>query len=240
MYDIKALHYGFRRRANKVDSLQNRNFYVEQIDDYLNEALNLYINEMLKVSEINRTIEDNLRILIKNNAELNLVDSVDGKYILAELPSDYLRQIRNYSEARATCCNTLSTIKHYRIQGDDESAYMEDPLYKPSYLYRETGYRITGNHIKVLTGELIINKVYLDYYAKHPKLGNPESARTGAYNLPDGTPAVQQSLLFENPRQADVIMDIAVLAAHTDMNSDAFKTQLTKLTQTSNITTNII
>lgn len=239
MYDIKSLHYGFRRRANKVDSLQNRNLYVEQIDDYLNEALNLYINEMLKVSEINRTIEDNLRVLIKNNAELSVVDISDNQYVLVELPNDYLRHIRNYSKARAYCCSTQSTIKHYRIQGDDESAYMEDPLYKPSYLYRETGYRITGNHIKVLTGELIIDKVYLDYYGKHPRLGNPENARNGNYNLPDGTPAVQQSLLFDNPRQADVIMDIAVLAAHTDMNSEAAKSQLSKLTQTSNITTNI-
>ena len=70
----------------------------------------------------------------------------------------------------------------------------------------------------------------MDYYAKHPRLGNPDNARTGAYNLADGTPAVQQSLLFTNPKQADIIMDLAVLASYVDTNNPTFQTQVSKMT----------
>lgn len=229
MYDINLMHYGFRRRANKVDSLQNRNFYVEQIDDYLNEALNSYVNELLKVAEYNKSVDDSLQVLLKTDTLLPIED-VTNSIVKATLPVDYLRHVRSYSKASAECCNVVQDIKHYRIQGDDENAYIEDPLYKPSYLYRETGYRIVGNTLRILKGELDIQQVFMDYYAKHPRLGNPNNARTGAYNLADGTPAVQQSLLFTNPKQADIIMDLAVLASYVDTNNPTFQNQVSKMT----------
>jgi hypothetical protein len=82
MYDINLMHYGFRRRANKVDSLQNRNFYVEQIDDYLNEALNSYVNELLKVAEYNKSVDDSLQVLLKTDTLLPIGD-VTAKIVKA-------------------------------------------------------------------------------------------------------------------------------------------------------------
>lgn len=234
MYSVKDLHYGIKRRINKVDSLQNRNLYVEQIDDYLNEALNIFIQELIKVLEYD--IEADLLLLpLKVNDSILQFTNHDG-YIIAELPSDFFHYIKSFSNASSTCCSTIATIKHIRIQEDDETYFLEDPFYKPSYQYRETGVQLLPNGLKIFTGgELYINEVKLSYIKKHPRLGNPEMARFGAYTLPNGLAAIQQDLLLDNKRQFDMIMDIAALLISTDINSPTYQQQLNKIINLNNL-----
>ena len=41
--DVGEMHYEFKLKLNKVDSLDYNNFLVPEIDWYLNEAQNIFI-----------------------------------------------------------------------------------------------------------------------------------------------------------------------------------------------------
>lgn len=227
MYPIENSHYDFKRRINKVDSLQNINFYVEQIDAYLNEALFIFIEEMLKLAEIDQNVMEALSNLIESEHTL-LSLTTEPLRILAQLPTDYYRLLNSYSYIDS--CK--ARINHYPIQHDDINAFLTDPNYKPSLLWRETGYQLEKGKIIVWTnGEFSIDKVVISYIKRHPRLGNPNGSRNGAYNLPDGTPAQQQGLLLDNKRQYDIIADIAVLNASIDTSNPDYQIKLNKILQ---------
>lgn len=233
MYSIKNLHYGFRRRANKVESLQNRNFFVEQIDDYLNEGLKTYEREVSKLVEYDQTRIDDLRQLIKSETSLSVTPY--ALFVEAPLPSDYYRMLKKYAIATSTTCSTKKKLRLFSVQSDDEENLLSDSLYKPSFEWNETAYRLIGDNIRVWTnGEFNVDSIIIDYLYRHPRLGNPEDSRNGAYNLPDGTPAVQQDLLLDSTNQPECIMDIAVLLAYMDIADPAYQIKLQKIINTQN------
>ena len=228
MYSIKDLHYGFRRRANKIESLQNRNFYVEQIDDYLNEALSVFVREIGMEIETNQHRIDDLRQLVKS--EVQVSPTTYPTYVEAALPSDYYRLMKSYSTASNPSCGSTRRLIHYAVQSDDEETLLRDPLYKPDFFWGETAYRLIGNNIRVYTnGEFNIDLVTLDYLSKHPRLGNPDDSRNGTYTLPNGTVATQQDLILDSTNQPESIMDIAVLLAYMDISDPNYQIKLNKI-----------
>ena len=228
MYSIKDLHYGFRRRANKIESLQNRSFFVEQIDDYLNEALTIYVIETSKLFELDQSLIDDLRQLVKYDVEVT--PTTLGKSVEGTLPSDYFRLVRSSSLASSALCSGTRKMRHYAIQSDDIETFLADPLYKPDYYWGETAYRLLQDKIIVYTnGEFTINMIYIDYISKHPRLGNPEDSRNGTYTLPSGVIAVQQDLILDSTNQPEKIMDIAVLNAYMDISDPNYQIKLNKI-----------
>lgn len=228
MYSVKDLHYGFRRRANKIESLQNRNFYVEQIDDYLNEALSVFVREVGMEIETNQHRIDDLRQLVIS--EVNLSPVASTKYVEAVLPTNYYRLMKSYSLATKSSCTTTRRMVHYAVQSDDEENLLIDPQYKPDFFWGETAYRIIGDKIRVYTnGEFDINTIVVDYLSKHPRLGNPDDSRNGTYTLPNGTVAAQQDLILDSTNQPEVIMDIAVMLAYMDISDPNYQIKLNKI-----------
>lgn len=233
MYSVQNLHYGFRRRANKVESLQNRNFYVEHIDDYLDEATTIYIREISKMFEVDQTKIDDIRQLVKS--EIVLPITTFDKYVLAALPDDYYRMAKKYALANRSDCKDTKRMRLYFVQSDDEENFLSDELYKPSFVWNETGCRLVGNDMKVWTNnEFTISGVVIDYIFKHPRIANPQDSRNGTYNLPDGTIAVQQDLILDSTNQPECIMDIAVLLAYMDISDPAYQVKLQKIINAQN------
>ncbi len=223
MYSPENLHFEFKQKVNKVDSLQNRNFFVEQIDHYLNEALNIFIEEVLKLAEADQNKIEYIGQLIKEEI---LTGTATALNYVFDLPSDYYRHLNSMSIEKE--CKSL--ISHYPVQHDDLNAFLSDPLYKPSLEWRETGYQLQGNKLIVWTnGEFDIDNVKITYVKKHPRIANPIQSRNGTYNLPDGTLAVQQGLLLDSRRQFNTITDIAALNVHIDIYDSNYQTKLNKL-----------
>jgi hypothetical protein len=228
MYSVKDLHYGFRRRANKVETLQNRNFFVEQIDDYLNEALTIYVRSKMQSVEKDQDDIDDLRQLIKSEVQLLL--QIEELYTNGTLPIDYYRLLKSYSIATSKQCSQPKRLSHYSVQADDEESFLKDELYKPSYEWGETGYRIIDNVIRVYTNnEFDITNIVIDYLYKHPRIANPEDSRNGTYTLPSGVVAIQQDLILDSTNQPEIIMDIAVMNAYMDISDPNYSIKLNKL-----------
>ena len=225
MIDINQLHYLFKQKVNKVDSLQHINFFVEQIDEYLNQSLFIFIEQVLRVAELDQNKSELIGQLIK---VVNLSGLNADKKFVAQLPDDYYRHLRSYSTVEG--CSGI--ISNYSVQYDDLNSFLTDVNYKPSLSWRETGYQLKGNEIVVWTNdEFLIDTVNLTYIFRHPRLGNPLNSRNGAYNLPDGTAAQQQNLILSNKNQDNVITDIAVALASMDTTDPSYQIKLNKLIQ---------
>lgn len=226
MSSIKELHFLFKRKINKVDSLQNKNFFVEQIDIILNEALNTFIEGVLKYAELDQNKIEFINQLI--NTSTLTVKTMGDKYIDFELPSDYYRHLNSYSKV-LECDIELS---HYPVQFDDLNSFLNDEYYSPSLEYRETGYYLLGDKIRIYTnGNFNVTEVTLNYVKKHPRLGNPEQSRLGSYILPNGDIAVQQDLILSNRNQQDIITDIAAVIAAIDITDPDYQLKINKLIQ---------
>jgi hypothetical protein len=71
---------------------------------------------------------------------------------------------------------------------------------------------------------------------KPKRPANPQDFIGGAYNLPDGTPAIQQDIEIDSTFQVNKIIDIAVLVAMRDVgNTIDFDSQLNKILNISKI-----
>ncbi|HMT02020.1 MAG TPA: hypothetical protein PKD00_01710 [Burkholderiales bacterium] len=228
MYSVKDLHYGFRRRVNKIESLQNRNFYVEQIDDYLNEATLIFVSEVAEQFEYSQHYTDDLRQLIKYDVSTALINA--DIYTEATLPPDYYRILKSYSFAVTDKCTIPRRMQHYYTQSDDVEAFLADELYNPNFEWAETGIRLAGNNLLVYhDNKFSIQDVKLDYISRHPRIANPSDSIGGSYTLPNGTVAVQQDLILDSTNQPEKIMDIAALLAYMDISDPNFQTKLSKI-----------
>ena len=226
MFPIEQLHYNFRLHKNVVDSEQRANFSVEQIDIYLNEAMNMYIATAADFVEYDQKRRDDLRPLTKLKTQLSFFSSDDDKFTF-HLPQDYYRRL--ISNSVPDECKEAK-ITHIICQLDDLDSYLTNDNYKPSLIWRETVVYIHSDYMDVYhSGKFTPSVTYLDYISKHPRLGNPQKSRAGAYNLPDGTPAVQQGLLLDTTNQPDIIVEIAVLNATMDTSSQEYQLRLNKL-----------
>jgi len=98
---VRNMHYDFKQKLNKIDSSQNRNLKVPEIDWKLNEAQNIFI-KMIAEPKFNvvgletsqRTI-DSIRPIIEENKKLTLSKSSD-KVFSAVLPDDYMIHLSSY------------------------------------------------------------------------------------------------------------------------------------------------
>lgn len=88
---IEEMHYDFKMKINKVDSWQNRNFLVPEIDFILNEAQELFVKliafprlaSSIGLEQAQRDIID-IQTLIVSNKELKKYQSRGGKSIFSD------------------------------------------------------------------------------------------------------------------------------------------------------------
>lgn len=232
MYSIKNAHYKFKQHANKVDGLRNANFLVPQIDEYIYEAFIIYIENVCTQLELNQKRRDDIRQLEVKNALLPVV-KVNDDYYTADLPGDYYRYLESYSVCKTDKCPPKE-IKNYFIRKDD--IYTNDPMFNSSYIFERVNLDMSGNKLYMYYDGFDITEVYLTYVRKPKRPANPQDYVGGTYNLPDGTPAVQQDIEIDSTFQVNKIIDIAVLIAMRDVgNTIDFESQLNKILNISKI-----
>lgn len=226
MYSIENLHYKFLRKANAIDSFKSRTFKIPEIDEYLNEALIIYMREVSKDLEMNVDRVNDLRQLIVFEHPLEFSKHRDGVY-KAKLPVDYYKILNPRLYGVSDLCGTDKNIELYFVQYDDLQR-SNDEHYKPSFYFAEANYNYEKDNIVLYTGDIIPSSVLLTYVQKHERLSNAE--RIGGYKLPDGT-IIQQNvdLQLDSTNQVDVIVDIAVLISSIDINDVTFNVKLQKI-----------
>ena len=95
--DIKAMHYDFKKKLNKVDSQQYKNLRVPEIDWVLNEAEDVFIEMIIHPRKFSgylgfeknqRTIDDIRQLVVPVDDTVAIAPITPGGNNFS-LPSDY-------------------------------------------------------------------------------------------------------------------------------------------------------
>lgn len=225
--NIKEMHYDFKRKFNKIDSQQNRNFLVPEIDQYLNEAEDIFkktiaqprFRTKLGFESSQRNI-DSLRSIVVTNC----YDIEDD--LLCVLPDDYQYYIRGrVTLNKAGCSNRVAPL---RIMEHDDT-FEEDIYSKSSFEWKRMNGLFNSDGIQLHTDRTFtINTVCITYIRKTQFMHNAEAFRAGGYDLFGVTlTGFSDCELPENTHRE--IVDIAVMLAAGEVQTSDFQLKLNKL-----------
>lgn len=230
---IKDMHYDFKKKFNKIDSQENRNFSIPEIDWTLNEALEIFckmiINPRLKSYlgfETSQRSVDDIRTLVVRpesdpNASINIINNI------VSLPNNYWIFRKADVIVEKPGCSPAKA-RFYFQQHDDE--FEENSFSKSSFEWRHVNGVFFESGIKLYDDGTFVNKIFNLVYIKKPNyIHNAEDFRNGQYKLPSGeilTGKVECQLPDHTHRE---IVDIAVLIASGEINTSDYQLKLQKL-----------
>jgi hypothetical protein len=178
---VDGMHTRFKLELDKVDSLAMPNLLTEEIDDALNIAMDLFINQRafgvnLKRETLEETQKrtDDLRNLTKNYRVAPAIPTIDNKEngVFVTLPQDYRHAIQEEAVITYTDCNNTTktkTVKVKPITHDRYNKIKEDPFNKP---YNDEVQRLpfSNNTYELLTAAGETVNTYILRYLKLPLL----------------------------------------------------------------------
>lgn len=192
--NVKQMHTGIRLGVQKMDSAELDDMLPQEIDYYLNKAVERFVNEQynyLKNEE--RSLEghfvnDNLRTIIHEDL---LSVQTAGKYpnaIQADMPSPSGKTYRNYIFGRlkmndGTVLNLRyiqpKTVKSYIETGDNKPIFREYPI----LLFANKMY-VIGDSRRTLTNQ---EEIELEYLVNPNTIDITATAGQGDCDLPAHT-----------------------------------------------------
>ena len=224
---IQDMHYDFKKKLNKIDSQQNRNLLIPEIDWALNEALELFVKWIAKPRlragigfEMSQRSIDDIRTLVVNSQCSTITSN------LATLPVDYWHFLNGKVTMTKGACTTVGRF----IPRQHDDMFEESPFDKSSFEWKEVNGHFVGDTIKLFTDGTFVNTQFcLSYIKKHPYMNYAAGFTGGTYTLPSGTvlSTPQDCLLpFHTHRE---IVDIAVLIASGEIQAADYEIKLQKL-----------
>lgn len=226
--NIKEMHYDFKRKFNKIDSQQNRNLLVPEIDQYLNEAEDIFkktiaeprFRTKLGFESSQRNI-DSIRSIVETDCyspEENLI------YLL---PDDYQYYVRGRVEiSKGTCTGRKAVL----IPREHDDEFEEDVYTRSSFEWKRVNALFNSDGILLHTDNTFtIDNVCVTYLRKTAFMHNAEAYRVGGYLLPSGEllTGFSNCELPENTHRE--IVDIAVMLASGEIQASDFQLKLNKL-----------
>lgn len=232
--DVRGMHYDFKQKLNKLDSNQNRNLLVPEIDWKLNEAVEVFVKLVAAPRsitnlgfEVSQRSIDDIRTLVVPSKELVLDKVEDNKYYF-KIPDNYSHFIKAEALGLKDNCPNKTKLQCTVRQHDDR--FLTDSFTKPSFEWREVPITFSENHIVVYTdGTFSIDSFRIHYIKRHSYIHNAQDYPGGKYKLSDGTLLVgkQDCELPEITHRE--IVDIAVLITSGDLSLADFQTKLNKI-----------
>lgn len=226
---IQELHYDFKYKIDKIDSLQRENFLPAEIDWILNEAIKIIVKQRFGISNSKRLgfegnqkrIQDlkTLQIKCPTSIQPAVIPSVvsTGVYELklTDLAYDFLFLTRVTAKiAKTGCGSKIARVKE--LQHDDlNDVLLANPFYKPSFEWAELPVNFgrtdqvadsKGSMYFYTLGEFTIQEIYPEY------LKFPNKISIGGYTYLDGTPAVQTECDLPEELHSEIV-DLAVSEA---------------------------
>lgn len=224
---IRTMHYNFKRKLNKLDSQQNRNLEVPEIDMVLNEALQIYIKLIAQPRvknhlgfEINQRTIDDIRPLVEPNKVIQVVNKK------VSLPSNYQYFIRGRVKCSKGDCTNSNAVLYIREHDDefDKSAFT-----KSSYEWETVNGLFTSEGIELYYDGFEVESVSLSYLRRHPYIHNAQDYVNGTYNTLSGetlTGFKDCELPLDTHNE---IVDIAVLIASGELQYPDYNVKTNKI-----------
>lgn len=222
------MHYDFKKKINKIDSQQNRNLLIPEIDWNLNEAIEIFIKNIAEPRtksyfgfEMNQRSIDDIRTLVVNNQCLIVNNNI------VTLPDNYLHFVKGEVLMSKNNCKNIKGKFKLRQHDDD---FENSPFDNSNFEWRTVNGIFFENGIKLFDDTTFINEqLCISYIRKPSYVHNAEDFRTGTYKLPSGivlTGSVNCELPEHTHRE---IVDIAVMIATGELQIPDYEIKMNKL-----------
>lgn len=180
------MHYDFKFRFNKLDSQQNRNLLVPEVDRVLNEAAKLFVERLVMPNSpripgltVRQHTKEAVRTLMKSQSYPEVTSNT------VALPEDFWHYISATSTLMKKGCGELRA-KVYVVDYGEE--FQDDPLVRSSYHWQELNMTFFANSLKFHTDNTFDVKSFeLTYYKTLPYFHYAEGYSASGYRLPSGT-----------------------------------------------------
>lgn len=177
--NIGKMQFEVKRKLNRLDSQQNRNFKIPVLDNIINEAIEIYIasiaqprvQNQLGFETSQRSIDD-IRTIVIDRKPIKTT-KIDSKSYTISLPTDYQYFISATALIKKQGCEDR-TARCIPTQHDDR--FEESVFDDSSFGWREVNIWFYEGGIKIFTdGTFDIDTVYLNYIRKHKYVHNAEA-----------------------------------------------------------------
>lgn len=219
---IEEMHYSFKVKMNKVDSQNQHNFLIPEIDFILNEAAEIFVklvaqpryqNSPLGFETTERTIEDIRPLIVPVelsvvNNKATLPNSEDGKFWFF---------LRGRATMRKGNCEREGVL--YQRQHDD--LFEESPFDKTSFEWKTVNALFNKDGIQLFAKDFTITKLSIDYIKQLSYMHNAQKFTGENYKKPDGVTILKGKEDCELPPYThQEIVDIAVMLASGNLIPD--------------------
>lgn len=226
---IQEMHYDLKTKVNKIDSQQNRNLLIPELDWALNEAQELFIQwvaeprnrSYLGFEKSQRNTEDIKSLVKKPDQPLVVINNI------VTLPEDYLYFVRGrVYMSKGSCNNIIGTL--FVRQHDDE--FELSPFDTSSFEWRTVNGVFESKGLRLYTdGTFTVDSLDLTYIREPLYMHNAQSFSDGGYRLPSGV-LLQGSQNCELPNSTHrQIVDIASLIITGNIQAPDYELKLNKL-----------
>jgi len=225
------MQYDFKVKADKVDSLQNQNFEVYDVDWLLNQSQLYFLKQRAGLNnlyqsgfeKIQKRVDDLSTLVVKFPLQPAITPTSLGNGIyeveLADLAYDYFQLERIEADCLKTGCGTRRFRKLTFARENNIGNILVDPFLKPSFEWYELPYQFgksssgTGTSLYFYTnGDFSVTSVYPEY------LKMPNRIHSGGYTALNGQVAVVECEFPESTH--DEIVNIAVNEAARIIKDD--------------------
>lgn len=230
---IEDMHYDFKKKFNKIDSTQNKNLLIPEIDWTLNEAQNVFldmvaeprIKNFLGFERTQKNIDD-IKALVVNEKSLN-TSSLDKESFIVTLPPEYRYFIRGQAMlSKGSCKDKKARI--YVEQHNNE--FETSPFNVSSFEWREVNALFTEKGLKLYTdSSFTIDSVILSYIRKPKYMHNAKNFREGGYKLPSGELLQGKQDCELSDQCCREIVDIAVAISAGEIQASDYQIKYAKL-----------
>lgn len=221
------MHYDFKKKLNKVDSQQNRNLLIPEIDWAINEAFELFVKMIAQPRsksylgfEMNQRSIDDIRTLVINNQCLTVSNNI------VTLPDNYWHFLN--ANVTMTKGNCSAKARFHPRQHDDE--FEKSPFDNSNFEWRTVNGLFFNGGIKLYDDTTFTNDEFcMSYIKTAPYIHNAEDFRNGTYKLPSGTVLTGSQDCILPAHTHREIVDIAVLIVTGEIQGADYEIKLQKL-----------
>lgn len=225
---VQDMHYDFKMKLNKLDSQQNKNFIIPEVDWLLNEAQDIFIKLIAEPRvyaplygfDLNNRNIDEIKDIIVRDKEV-VVNSLK-----AQLPTDYIFYIKSKALATKGKCKDVECdvfMPKYK------SSFDRSLFDTSSFEWRIVNAVLDSEGISFLVNDFNITKFLLTYLRQPKYIHFAEGFRNKEYKTPGGELLKGKSDCELSNITHSQIVDIAVMLASGQINSPDYQLKKEKL-----------
>ncbi len=220
----------FDRKFDRFVGEDNRRMRIEDKLAVINEALEIYFENKVRLAETSSKVRNDLRSLEIKEFELKL-DKPGKSYDIYKIPEDSYQILRQRAVVEKADCGEKE-IPLIMFQTDDLDNARLSPYWKSSYQWEHALADEGSKGLYVWhEGDFKTNSVLVDYYRKPKEIHAPSMISAGEYEDWNGIVRTRdQGLELDDTYSHRRVIDIAVLIARADLGDVRdFEIQLNKI-----------